>query len=86
MPRCPIHKCEMRPSRYTSGWYCPNKIDGQWCTGSAARYRCEECGATLLRPHCPSCDDDSFIVAVDTGMSVPNVGTDGMNEDHYGHG
>lgn len=51
------------------------------------RYRCEECGATLDRPYCPSCRDPEMIVEVRMGRPEPApFGQDGLNEDHYGHG
>lgn len=34
-PICPIHNCQMRASKYGSGFYCPNKIAGAWCDGEA---------------------------------------------------
>jgi hypothetical protein len=87
-PLCKRHNIPMRPSRYTGGWYCPRKIDGEWCDGTndPPRYRCEECGATLRRPYCSLCRDPEMIVEVRTGRQEPVIGQDGLSEDHYGHG
>lgn len=86
-PRCPVHKCEMKPSRYTSGWYCPNKVDGKWCSGTTARYRCQGCGVTASRAYCSVCDDDALMVLETTGKPEPApFGQSGLDEDHYGHG
>lgn len=86
-PICPVHKIAMRPSRYSGGWYCPNKVDGQWCTGSATRYVCQGCGCSSLRAYCSVCDDDAMMVLEATGKPEPApIGQSGLDEDHYGHG
>lgn len=90
-PQCPVHKTPMRPSRYSNGWYCPNKVDGAWCDGQdhtkPAPYVCNECGAALYRAYCPACKDPEMVVAVKTGQpDPPPFGQSGLDEDHYGHG
>ena len=65
---CKRHHIPMRPSRYGSGWYCPRKVDGEWCDGTndPPRYRCEECGAHLRRPYCAACGDPDMVVEIQT--------------------
>ena len=30
---CPIHNKPLKASRFDKGgWYCPEKVDGKWCT------------------------------------------------------
>lgn len=84
-PICEVHGMTMKSSRYGSGWYCPNKIDGQWCDGTrpALRYRCEECGASLKSAYCPSCQDPDMIVSL--APTPEPARTSGLNEDYHGH-
>lgn len=87
-PTCPVHKVAMRPSRYNKGWYCPKKVDGQWCDGTemALRYICNECGAHLHRPYCSGCQDPEMIVELRTNKPEPApLGQDGLDEDYDGH-
>lgn len=53
----------------------------------ALPYRCKECGVSFDRPYCPNCRDPEMIVDTRTNKSeTAPFGTDGLNEDHYGHG